>query len=105
VRLGATGAVYAVRERRTSAVRFRHAARVARDTFCLTPNLTDPDRDALEVGNCVVRLELGDAPGHEAIARGPLGATLELYRLSPGRRPDAADSRSSGTWARPSTPT
>jgi hypothetical protein len=32
-----------------------------------------------------------DAPKHEAIARGPLVAALELYRLSAGRRPDPAD--------------
>jgi hypothetical protein len=41
---------------------------------------------------------LGNRPSRwraeaQAIARGPLVAALELYRLSPGRRPDPADAR------------
>jgi hypothetical protein len=74
-------------------VRLRGARRVARDTFRLTLDLMDPDRDNWGAGDCVLRIDVLDAPKHEAIARGPLVAALELYRLSPGRRPEPADAR------------
>jgi hypothetical protein len=74
-------------------VRLRRAARIGRDTFRLTLDLFDPDRPDWEPGDCVVRVDLQDAPKHEATARGPLVPALELFRLSPGQRPDAADAR------------
>jgi hypothetical protein len=74
-------------------VRLRGARRVARDTFRLTLDLMDPDRDNWDAGDCILRIDVLDAPKHEAIARGPLVEALELYRLSPGRRPEPADAR------------
>ena len=74
-------------------VRLRRATRTARDTFRVTLDLIDPDRPDWETGDCVVRLDVLDAPKHEAVPRGPLAAALELYRLSRDERPAAADAR------------
>ena len=72
-------------------VRLRRAARTERDTFRLTLDLLDPDRPAWTPGDCVVRIDLQDAPKHEAVPRGPLGPAFDLYRLARDRRPEPAD--------------
>lgn len=72
-------------------VRLRGAARMKRDTFRLILDLVDPDRPDWRVGDCVVCVDVREAPKHEAVPRGPLVAALELYRLSPDQRPGAAD--------------
>jgi hypothetical protein len=59
----------------------------------VTRDLTDPDRADWETGDCVVRLDVLDAPKHQAVPRGPLAATLELCRLSRDEHPAAADAR------------
>jgi hypothetical protein len=74
-------------------VRLRRATRIGRDTFRLTLDLYDPDRTGWAMGDCAVRIDVQDAPKHAATARGPLVPALELYRLSPGQRPEAADAR------------
>lgn len=56
-------------------------------------DLVDPDREEWETGDCVLRIDLLDAPKHEAVPRGPLAPALELYRLSRDRRPEPADAR------------
>ena len=53
--------------------------------------MNDPDRTDWQMGDCADRVDVQDAPKHEATAREPLAPALELYRLSPGERPDAAD--------------
>lgn len=74
-------------------VRLTGARRLARAMFRLTLDLMDPNRDNRDAGDCVVRIDVLHEPTHQAIARGPLVAALELYRLSPGRRPEPADAR------------
>ena len=84
-------------------VRLRRVTRIGRDTFRLTLDLYRPDRPDWEPGDCVVQVDLRDAPKHGANPRGPLGPALELYRLSPGQRRKPPTRGSSGTWARRST--
>jgi hypothetical protein len=72
-------------------VRLRGVARLKRDTFRLALDLIDPDRPDWRSGDCVVCLDVRDAPKHEALPRGPLVTALELYRLSPDRRPAPTD--------------
>lgn len=74
-------------------VRLRKAKRLARDTFRLTLELVDPERDDWAPGDCVVRVDLRDAPRHDARPRGPLAPAFDLYRLAPEAPPVAADAR------------
>ncbi|MBI4011421.1 MAG: hypothetical protein HY359_03855 [Candidatus Rokubacteria bacterium] len=74
-------------------IRLRGVARIGRDTFRLALDLIDADRPDWRTGDCVVQVDVRDAPKHEAVPRGPVAAALELYRLTPDRRPDAADAR------------
>lgn len=74
-------------------VRLRRARRVGYDRFRLTLDLLDPDRQRWAAGDCVVRLDLVDAPAHRAVPRGLLRPALDLYRLSPETPPATADSR------------
>ncbi len=74
-------------------VRLRHARRIAPDTFRLTLDLVDPDRPLWEPGDCTVRIDVLDAPRHDAVAQGPLKPALELYRLAPEASPATDDAR------------
>jgi hypothetical protein len=45
------------------------------------------------MGDCTGRIDVVDAPRHEATARGAFKPALELYRLCPETPPATADSR------------
>lgn len=74
-------------------VRLMHARRIARDRFRLTLDLIDPDRAAWGSGDCTVRVDVLDAPRHDAVPRGLLKSAFELFQLSPDSPPAASDAR------------
>jgi len=75
-------------------VRLRQLRRLSRDQFRLTLDVVDTERDAWELGDCVVQMDLSDGPNaHRSLARGPLGPALDLYRLSREEPPATAESR------------
>jgi hypothetical protein len=54
-------------------VRLRHLRRVRRDEYRMTLDLIDPERGPWEQGDCVVQIDLLDAPNqHCSSARGLL---------------------------------
>jgi len=86
-------------------VRLRRATRTARDTFRVTLDLTDPDRPDWETGDCVVRLDVLDAPSTRPCRAGPWP---RRWRSTACRATTARRLRtpgSSGTWGRRWTPT
>lgn len=75
-------------------VRLRHLRKLRRDEYRMTLDLADPERGPWEPGDCVVQIDLLDAPGqHASSARGLLKPALELYRLAPGEPPTTSESR------------
>ena len=75
-------------------VRLRHLRRLGRDEYRMTLDLIDPERGPWEQGDCVVQIDLLDAPNqHCSSARGLLKPALELYRLEPGEPPDTSEAR------------
>ena len=74
-------------------VRLKHVRRTARDQFRVTLDLVDPERPRWAPGDCTGRLDVVDAPRHEAVPRGLLKPALELYRLCPEAPPETADAR------------
>jgi hypothetical protein len=74
-------------------VRLRHARRVALATYRLTLDLVDPEARDWTEGDCVLRVDLVDGPGHRAIPRGLLGPALDLFTLTGDTPPEATDSR------------
>src|SRR6266852_8346115 len=69
-------------------VRLRHLRKLRRDEYRMTLDLIDAERGPWDQGDCVVQIDLLDAPGqHASSARGLLKPALELYRLVPGEPP------------------
>ncbi len=60
----------------------------------MTLDLIDSERGPWDQGDCVVQIDLLDAPGqHYSSARGLLKPALELYRLVPSQPPTTSESR------------
>ena len=74
-------------------VRLKQLRRIAPDQYRLTLDVVDPEREAWEVGDCVVQMDLSDGNAHRSLARGPLAPALALYRLSREEPPATAESR------------
>ena len=75
-------------------VRLRHLRKLRRDEYRMTLDLIDAERGPWDQGDCVVQIDLLDAPGqHASSARGLLKPALELYRLVPGEPPTTSESR------------
>ena len=74
-------------------VRLKHVRRTGRDRFRVTLDLVDPERPRWAPGDCTGRVDVVDAPRHEAVPRGFLKPALELYRLCPEAPPETADAR------------
>jgi len=56
--------------------------------------VVDWDREPWEVGDCLLRVDLSDRPGHHTAAgRGLVKPALDLYRLCPGEPPVSSESR------------
>ena len=71
-------------------VRLKQLRRIAPDQYRLTLDVVDPEREAWEVGDCVVQMDLSDGNAHRSLARGPLAPALALYRLSREEPPATA---------------
>jgi hypothetical protein len=75
-------------------VRLRHLRKLRRDEYRMTLDLIDSERGPWDQGDCVVQIDLLDAPDrHASSARGLLKPALELYRLLPGEPPTTSESR------------
>jgi hypothetical protein len=74
-------------------IRLKQVRRITRDRFRVTLDLVDPDRAPWQTGDCTVRIDVLDAPRHDAVPRGLLRPALELYRLCPEAPPATADAR------------
>jgi hypothetical protein len=75
-------------------VRLRHLRKLRRDEYRMTLDLIDPELGPWEPGDCIVQIDLLDAPGqHASSARGLLKPALELYRLTPSEPPTTSESR------------
>ncbi len=75
-------------------VRLRNLRKLRRDEYRMTLDLIDAERGPWDQGDCVVQIDLLDAPGqHASSARGLLKPALELYRLVPGEPPTTSESR------------
>ena len=75
-------------------VRLRHLRKLRGYEYRMTLDLIDPERGPWDQGDCVVQIDLLDAPGqHASSARGLLKPALELYRLVPGEPPTTSESR------------
>jgi hypothetical protein len=75
-------------------VRLRHLRNLRPNEYRMTLDLIDPERHPWGHGDCVVRVDLLDAPGqHYSSARGLLKPALELYRLAPGEPPTTSEAR------------
>jgi hypothetical protein len=60
----------------------------------MTLDLIDPARGPWEQGDCVVQVDLLDAPGqHYSTARGLLKPALEQYRMAPNEPPTTSEAR------------
>ena len=75
-------------------VRLREIKKTAQNEYRLTLDLVDQDRMPWEEGDCVLRVDLLDAPGrHWSNARGLLKPACDLYRLSPDDPPVSSEAR------------
>ena len=75
-------------------VRLRNLRKLGRDEYRMTLDLIDPERGPWEQGDCIVQIDLLDAPNqHCSSARGLLKPALELYRLEPGEPPVTSEAR------------
>ena len=75
-------------------VRLREIKKTASNEYRLTLDLVDQNRMPWEEGDCVLRVDLLDAPGrHWSNARGLLNPALDLYRLSPDDPPVSSEAR------------
>jgi hypothetical protein len=96
VTLARTGVPYAGRTRGEMAmqVRLRHLRKLQRDEYRMTLDLIDPERGPWDQGDCVVQVDLLDAPAqHYSSARGLLKPALELYRMAPHESPATSEAR------------
>ncbi len=60
----------------------------------MTLDLIDPARGPWEQGDCVIQVDLLDAPGqHYSTARGLLKPALEQYRMAPNEPPTTSEAR------------
>jgi len=60
----------------------------------MTLDVVDPERGPWDEGDCVVQIDLLDAPAqHYSSARGLLKPALEVYRLAPGEPPTTSEAR------------
>jgi len=75
-------------------VRLRNIRQLRRDEYRMTLDLIDPARGPWEQGDCVVQVDLLDAPGqHYSTARGLLKPALEQYRMAPNEPPTTSEAR------------
>ncbi len=75
-------------------VRLRNIRKLRRDEYRMTLDLIDPARGSWEQGDCVVQVDLLDAPGqHYSTARGLLKPALEQYRMAPNEPPTTSEAR------------
>ncbi|MGH7703772.1 MAG: hypothetical protein ACREMO_11805 [Gemmatimonadales bacterium] len=74
-------------------VRLREAKRLSRAGYRLTLDVVDPEREAWDLGDCVVQIDLQDEPSHSATPRGLLKPAFELYQLSRKEPPTSSESR------------
>src|SRR5713101_6995854 len=69
-------------------VRLRNIRKLRQDEYRMTLDLIDPARGPWEQGDCVVQVDLLDAPGqHYSTARGLVKPALEQYRMAPNEPP------------------
>ena len=75
-------------------VRLRHLRRLRRDEYRMTLDVIDSERGPWDQGDCVVQIDLLDAPGqHYSSPRGLLKPALEVYRLAPNEPPTTSEAR------------
>src|SRR5437016_6250062 len=75
-------------------VRPRHLRRLRRDEYRMTLDLIDSERGPWDQGDCVVQIDLLDAPSqHYSSARGLLKPALELYRMAPNEPPTTSEAK------------
>jgi hypothetical protein len=60
----------------------------------LTLDIVDPERGPWDQGDCVVQIDLLDAPGqHYSSARGLLKPALDVYRMAPNESPTTSEAK------------
>src|SRR6267378_537696 len=75
-------------------VRLRNIRKLRQDEYRMTLDLIDPARGPWEQGDCVVQVDLLDAPGqHYSTARGLVKPALEQYRMAPNEPPTTSEAR------------
>ncbi len=75
-------------------VRLRTVERLSNEQYRLALDVVCPDRDRWDYGDCVVQIDLIDAPNqHRSLPRGPLIPAFEIYKLTPDDPPQGVETR------------
>jgi hypothetical protein len=76
-------------------VRLKAVRKLSPSAYRLTLDLADEeDRQAWDLGDCTVRIDLHDGPGkHLSVPRGPLRPAFELFSLMPDEAPGTPEAR------------